>query len=394
TERENLREFLRLLAEGKVQVEPLITHRYPIDRAAEAYELLASPEGGKVIGALIEYPHQNQVVRRVPASKPAAPKPAKVKLGVIGAGNFATGTLIPILQGIADVELVGVCTARGYTAKGVADKFGFQFAASDPSEIFDHPDINALLIATRHDTHAPYAIRAMQTGKPAFLEKPLAISFEQLEQVEQVWRETGGRVLVGYNRRFSPFVRQIAQHFKNRTEPLSMLYRVNAGPLEHGHWMRGTPEGGSRIVGEGCHFIDVMMFLANALPKRVCAAHLRSHEPDTAQLVIEFEDGSIGVLYYLTTGDPSVPKEYLEVHGAGRSAILRDFRELELIAGGKKSVHKSMGQDKGHKNELQAFVDAVKSGSEMPIPMEWAIANTRITLEAIGSDEPVGKTAR
>ncbi|MEM2591590.1 MAG: Gfo/Idh/MocA family oxidoreductase, partial [Thermofilaceae archaeon] len=233
------------------------------------------------------------------------------------------------------------------------------------------------------------AIRAMQAGKPAFLEKPLAITFEQLAEVERVYQETGGRVLVGYNRRFSPFIRQIAEHFKNRTEPLSMLYRVNAGPLEQGHWMRSTPEGGSRIVGEGCHFIDVMMFLANAMPKRVCAAHLRSYEPDTAQLVIEFEDGSIGVLYYLTTGDPSVPKEYLEVHGAGRSAILRDFRELELIAGSKKSVHKSMGQDKGHKNELQAFVDAVKSGGAMPIPLEWAIANTKITLEAAGvSNQP------
>jgi predicted dehydrogenase/threonine dehydrogenase-like Zn-dependent dehydrogenase len=383
TERENMREFLRLLAEGKVQVEPLITHRYPIDRAAEAYNLLASPEGGKVIGALIEYPQVSpSPVRTVQVRPTPAAKQAKVRLGVIGAGNFATGTLLPLLKGIPDVEFVGVCTSRGYTAKGVADKFGFQFATSDPNEIFENPDINAVLIATRHDTHAAYAVRAMRAGKPAFLEKPLAITFEQLQEVEQVWRETGGRVLVGYNRRFSPFVRQIAEHFRNRTEPLSLLYRVNAGPLEQGHWMRATPEGGSRIVSEGCHFIDVMMFLTNSLPKRVCAAHLRAHEPDTAQLIIEFEDGSIGVLYYLTTGDPSVPKEYLEVHGAGRSAILRDFRELELIAGGKRTMHKAAGQDKGHKNELQAFVNAVKGGTEMPIPLEWAIANTRLTLEA------------
>jgi predicted dehydrogenase/threonine dehydrogenase-like Zn-dependent dehydrogenase len=348
TERENMREFLRLLAERKVQVEPLITHRYPIERAAEAYNLLASPEGGKVIGALIEYPQTSETPRRtVQVRTASAPKQATVRLGVIGAGNFATGTLLPLLKGIPDVAFVGVCTARGYTAKGVADKFGFQFATSDPNEIFENPDINAVLIATRHDSHAAYAIRAMRAGKPAFLEKPLAITFEQLQEVEQVWRETGGRVLVGYNRRFSPFVRQIAEHFRNRTEPLSILYRVNAGPLEQGHWMRATPEGGSRVVGEGCHFIDVMMFLTNSLPKRVCAAHLRSYEPDTAQLVIEFEDGSIGVLYYLTTGDPSVPKEYLEVHGAGRSAILRDFRELELIAGGKHTTHKAAGQDKG-----------------------------------------------
>jgi predicted dehydrogenase/threonine dehydrogenase-like Zn-dependent dehydrogenase len=391
TERENMREFLRLLAEGKVQVEPLITHRYPIDRAAEAYNLLASPEGGKVIGALIEYPHAIETLRRTVQVRFApATKQATVRLGVIGAGNFATGTLLPLLKGISDVEFVGVCTSRGYTAKGVADKFGFRFATSDPDEIFENPEINAVLIATRHDSHAAYAIRAMRAGKPAFLEKPLAITFEQLQEVEQVWRETGGRVLVGYNRRFSPFVRKIAEHFRNRTEPLSLLYRVNAGPLEQGHWMRSTPEGGSRIVGEGCHFVDVMMFLTNSLPKRVCAAHLRSHEPDTAQLIIEFEDGSIGVLYYLTTGDPSVPKEYLEVHGAGRSAILRDFRELELVAGDKHTTHKAAGQDKGHKNELQAFVDAVKGGTEMPISLEWAIANTRLTLEATLPHEPVG----
>jgi predicted dehydrogenase/threonine dehydrogenase-like Zn-dependent dehydrogenase len=367
TERENMREFLRLLADRKVQVEPLITHRYPIERAAEAYNLLASPEGGKVIGALIEYPQTPETPRRTMQVRTAsAPKQTTVRLGVIGAGNFATGTLLPLLKGIPDVAFVGVCTSRGYTAKGVADKFGFQFAASDPNEIFENPDINAVLIATRHDSHAAYAIRAMRAGKPAFLEKPLAITFEQLQEVEQVWREMGGRVLVGYNRRFSPFVRQIAEHFRNRTEPLSILYRVNAGPLEQGHWMRATAEGGSRIVGEGCHFIDVMMFLTNSLPKRVCAAHLRAHEPDTAQLVIEFEDGSIGVLYYLTTGDLTVPKEYLEVHGAGRSAILRDFRELELIAGGKHTTHKAAGQDKGHKNELQAFVEAVKGGPKCP----------------------------
>jgi predicted dehydrogenase/threonine dehydrogenase-like Zn-dependent dehydrogenase len=369
TERENMREFLRLLAERKVQVEPLITHRYPIERAAEAYNLLASPEGGKVIGALIEYPQTTETPRRtVQARTPSATKQATVRLGVIGAGNFATGTLLPLLKGIPDVAFVGVCTARGYTAKGVADKFGFQFATSDPAEIFENPDINAILIATRHDSHAAYAIRAMRAGKPAFLEKPLAITLDQLQEVEQVWRETGGHVLVGYNRRFSPFVRQIAEHFRNRTEPLSILYRVNAGPLEQGHWMRATPEGGSRVVSEGCHFIDVMMFLTNSLPKRVCAAHLRSYEPDTAQLVIEFEDGSIGTLYYLTTGDPTVPKEYLEVHGAGRSAILRDFRELELIAGGKHTTHKTAGQDKGHKNELQAFVEAVKGGNRNAHP--------------------------
>lgn len=385
TERENMREFLRLLANGKVQVEPLITHRFPIERASEAYQMLASGQGGQVLGALIEYPPQAERARRVPVVAPRATpsKQSRVQIGVIGAGNFATATLLPILKNLPDVDLVGVCTSRGYTAKGVAEKFGFQFATTDPGEIFNHSDINALLIATRHDTHAHYAIQAMQAGKPTFLEKPLAISEEQLQQVEKVWREMGGRILVGYNRRFSSFVQKIADHFKNRTEPLSIFYRVNAGPLEQGHWMRATAEGGSRVISEGCHFIDVMMFLANSLPKRVCAAHLRSYEPDTAQLVIEFEDGSIGTLYYLTTGDPIVPKEYLEVHGAGRSAILRDFRELELIAGGKRTSQKTVGQDKGHKNELIAFVEAVKTGKEMPIPMEWAIANTRTTLEAV-----------
>ncbi|MGQ9882327.1 MAG: bi-domain-containing oxidoreductase [Armatimonadota bacterium] len=385
TERENMREFLRLLAEGKVQVEPLITHHFPIDRAAEAYQMLASSQGGQVLGALIEYPSQANATRRIEVgtSRSNPTKQNQVRIGVIGAGNFATGTLLPLLKDIPNVTLVGVCTARGHTAKGVAEKFGFEFASTDPEEVINHPDINALLIATRHDSHASYAIRAMRAGKPAFIEKPLAITEEQLQQVEQAWRESGGRILVGYNRRFSPFVRKIAEHFKQRTEPLSLLYRVNAGLLEQGHWMRATAEGGSRVISEGCHFIDVMMFLTDSLPKRVCAIHLRSYEPDTAQLVIEFEDGSIGTLYYLTTGDPTVPKEYLEVHGAGRSAILRDFRELELIAGGKRTTQKTMGQDKGHKNELIAFVEAVKSGDEMPISLEWAIANTRITLEAV-----------
>ncbi|MFQ3611864.1 MAG: bi-domain-containing oxidoreductase [Fimbriimonadales bacterium] len=385
TERENLREFLRLVATGQVQLDPLITHRYPIERASEAYEALAGEQGKQMIGTLLEYPGSTDSISRRVAlkSEPAKPQ-AHVKLGVIGAGNFATGTLLPILQGTNEVEFVGVCTSRGYTAQGVAKKFGFQLATTDPSEILDNPDINAILVATRHDTHARYVVRALEAGKPVFVEKPLAITTEQLKEVWETYQRTGGRVLVGYNRRFSPYVRKIAEFFKNRTTPLSMLYRVNAGPLEQGHWMRGSEEGGSRIIGEGCHFIDTMMFLANSLPKRSYAIHLSSYEPDTVQLLIEFEDGSIGTLYYVTVGDPTVPKEYLEVHGAGRSAILRDFRELELIASGRRTLHKSSSQDKGHRNELLAFVEAVKSGMEMPIPLEWAIANTRITLQAVG----------
>lgn len=381
TERENLREFLRLVATGQVQLDPLITHRYPIERASEAYEALAGEQGKQMIGTLLEYPRSIDVASRrvVLKSEPAKPQ-AHVKLGVIGAGNFATGTLIPILQGMKEVEFVGVCTSRGHTAQGVAKKFGFQLATTDPAEILDNPDINAILVATRHDTHARYVVRALEVGKPMFVEKPLAITLEQLKEVWETYQRTGGRVLVGYNRRFSPYVRKIAEFFKNRTAPLSMLYRVNAGPLEQGHWMRGTEEGGSRIIGEGCHFIDVMMFLANSLPVRLFARTLNTHEPDTTQIVIEFADGSIGALYYLTTGDPAVPKEYLEVHAGGSSAILRDFRELQLTRHSKTETVRSAGQDKGHRDELRAFVDSVLSGQPMPIPMEWAVVNTLATL--------------
>ncbi len=381
TERENMREFLRLVATGQVQLDPLITHRYPIDRAPEAYEALASEQGKQMIGTLLEYPERADKLSRLVVVKTESAKPqSKVRLGVIGAGNFATGTLIPILKGIKEVELVGVCTSRGYTAQGVAKKFGFHFATSDPSAILDNPDINAVLIATRHDTHASYVVRALRAGKPVFVEKPLAITIEQLREVWQTYQETGGRVLVGYNRRFSPFVRKIAEFFQNRTAPLSMLYRVNAGPLERGHWMRSTEEGGSRIVGEGCHFIDVMMFLTKNQPIRLFARTLDTHEPDTTQIVLEFADGSIGVLYYLTTGDPAVPKEYLEVHGGGQSAILKDFRELQLVRQGKTEMIRSAGQDKGHKQELKAFAEMVISGHPSPISIEESAINTLATI--------------
>lgn len=385
TERENMREFLRLLSLGLVNVKPLTTHRFTIENATEAYELLAGEQAGSVIGALLEYSGAPARIARVanPKAKDIAPQ-AKVKLGVIGAGNFATGTLLPILQGIDSVELAGVCTTRGQTAKAAMDKFGFKFATSDASELIDSSDVNALLIATRHNSHADYAVRAMRAGKPAFLEKPLALTAEQVADVHQAWQETGGRVLVGYNRRFSPFVRRMRDFFVNRSTPMSMIYRVNAGPLERNHWMRATDEGGSRVISEGCHFIDVMISLCGADPARVSGRQMSSHEPDTAQLLIEFADGSIGTLYYLTTGDTAVAKEYLEAHCEGRSAILSDFRKLELVSGGKKESLTS-AQDKGHKNELKHWAEAIVKGEPFEISMQSAILNTLATIYGMES---------
>jgi predicted dehydrogenase len=404
TENRNMAAFAQLLADCSIDVEPLITHRFPIEEGARAYDLITGSESEPFLGVVLTYPLDTPVRRRVevrPAPTPvdvstsAAPV-ATVRIGFVGAGNFATATLLPAMLKVAGLELVGVSTATGSSARTTADKFGFRFAATDEREIFEDPEINTVVVATRHNLHPRQAITAMQAGKDVFVEKPLAMGSEALAEVLRVQRETGRRLMVGFNRRFAPMVREMRAFLQGRKAPLIMICRVNAGPIPSDHWTQDLTVGGGRILGEACHFIDLLQFLAGSPPTQVSAIAARTSAGpigDEVLLTLSFGDGSAGTIIYTAGGYRSFGKERVEILGDRRVAVLDDYRVLELVRNGKRRRrHERLRPDKGHRGEWEAFVTAARTGDATPT----SIADIRSThlatfaaVESLYSGRPI-----
>lgn len=381
TERRNMQAFLELIAEGRVTPRALVTHRFPIDDAEQAYALLEGRE--PYIGILLTYPGTEVAapVRRVEiACAPSLAAPASGGIGFIGAGNFARGVLLPHLKKIGGISFTGVATATGLSATHAAEKFGFRYATTDPREILNDPATAIVFIATRHDTHASLAAEALRAGKHVFVEKPLAVSGEQLADVVQAAEESQGVLMVGFNRRFAPMVRRAAEVLRRRSQPLVMLYRINAGAVPAESWIQGA-EGGGRIIGEVCHFIDTLGFLAAAEPVSVHALQARGH-PDAVSIQIAFADGSVGTVVYSSLGDRAFPKEYLEVFGAGRVVTIDDFRRAVFVIDGRRSTMKAMRQDKGFTEELRQFLAATRGEQPPPIGLHDLRATTAATISA------------
>ncbi|GAB4491962.1 MAG: bi-domain-containing oxidoreductase [Anaerolineales bacterium] len=394
TEGRNFEAIVGLLESGKLKVQPLITHRFPIEQAAEAYEIITGKKKEPFLGVLLTYPG-TQGDRETGTSLPVylptsarAPQTATVKLGVLGAGLYANATLLPALKKVKDVELVGIASAGGLHAAHSGKKFGFRYACSADEQILDDPNINTVAILTRHDSHADLAVRALKAGKHVFVEKPLAVNSEQLSVISHQLLLTDNCLLTtGFNRRFAPLAAQLAAHFANRTESLYLHYRVNAGYIPLNHWTHDPEQGGGRIIGEACHFIDFLTFLVGAPPVAVSAAALPDggkYREDNVSMTFTFADGSLGVVDYLANGDKSFPKERVEVFCGGSVAVLDDFRALEMVREGKKKTVKLWSQDKGHVNEMQALVSAIRSG-QAPIPYEQLIGVTKASFAAVES---------
>ena len=389
TEGRNFEAVVDLLASGKLKIAPLITHRFPIEKAAEAYEIITGKRQEPFLGVLLIYP---QNVSSVPVSRITFPisrdtqQHDTVKLGVLGAGLFANATLFPVLKTIKRLELVGIASVGGLHAQHSAKKFGFAYATSNDDEILNDPDINTVAILTRHGLHAGLVVKALQSGKHVFVEKPLAVTAEQLDAVIQVLTANRQKLItVGFNRRFSPLTRRLQEFLAASSEPLYMHYRINAGYIPLNHWTHDPLQGGGRIIGEGCHFVDFLTFLAGAAPLTVSTIALpdngRYHE-DNVSMTFTFPDGSVGVVDYLANGDKSFHKERLEVFCSGRIAVLDDFRTLEMLHSGHRSVLKKP-QDKGWKEEWIAFSDAVRTGGQPPIPYEQLFGVTKATFAAM-----------
>ena len=391
TEQRNLEAFLGLLAEGRLDVRPLITHRFPIERAAEAYDLITGRSGDPYLGVLLTYGQAAAapIERRVLVSSSAAEPTAAVRLGALGAGSFASGVLFPALRRVRGVEPIGLATASGLKAENLGRRYGFRYATTEEAEILRDPAINTVAVLTRHHLHARQTVAALRAGKHVFCEKPLALSREELVDIGAALTESGRLLCVGFNRRYAPMAVRLREAFAQVHEPLLMHYRVNAGPLPPNHWLLDPAQGGGRIVGEACHFIDFLTFLANAVPVRVEARGLalgRRSPEENVVLVIEFANGSLGTVTYAASGARTFPKERVEVFGGGQAAALDDFRRLEIVAGGRRRTRRAwLRQDKGHRQLWQAFAQAVACGGPPPIPTEHLMAVTLASFAAVES---------
>jgi predicted dehydrogenase/threonine dehydrogenase-like Zn-dependent dehydrogenase len=385
SETRNMEAFLQLLAERKLNLQPLISHRFRVEDAVSAYDLITKKTKQPHLAVLLTYSADERTESRRLGLVRGPRKLSgtnQVRIGMLGAGNFATGVLIPAIRQLPGVELSGICASNGVRAQSAARRFAFEFCTSDPEQIFSDSSINAIAIASRHYLHAAQVIKALESGKNVFCEKPLCLTERELADIQDVYsRNSDCRLMIGFNRRFAPFVMKMKTFLSRARGTFTMVYRINAGALPVGHWINDPEQGGGRILGEMCHFVDLLSFLCGAPPLSVLARGACSNGGQDVTATIKFADGSVGTIIYACNGDRAFSKERLEVFGAGCVAVLEDFRRLELIRNGQKEISRSwLRQDKGHKAEWRAFADSIRSGSPTPIPFEEILASTLATI--------------
>jgi len=393
TERRNLECFLDLLAGKDLEVGTLVSGTFPMQDAVSVYADLSSG-ALKAVGVLLAYPAPDpetvlrpaaSLVRPVsagtaPAGVAKGPGSKRLAIGFIGAGNYASSMLLPHLVQLPNAELVHVTTTKSLSAVNAQRRFGFTTASTSASAVLEDESLDAIFVVTRHATHADLVCRALETGTAVFVEKPLALTAEELDRITEVIAKTGNdRLMVGFNRRFAPMLAKMKASFGPASSGSVTRYLVNAGPLGADSWYRNDGEG-SRFTGEGGHFLDTLSWWADSLPEEVYAAG-GGPDSDDVQVTVRFANGASGVISYLTGGNVRFPKETLDATGGGRSARLDNFRKATVWSGrGHETIRARNGQDKGQRAELARFVDACAAGAAMPIPLESLLAVTRATI--------------
>ncbi|MCT7551047.1 bi-domain-containing oxidoreductase [Aliarcobacter butzleri] len=386
TEQRNFEAFLGLISEGKITPKELITHSYNFDDAMSAYDLLEGRVNEKYLGIVLNYKkdiklEDEKIVQR--SEKKISND--KVNIGLIGAGNFTKSVILPNIQKVGDFEFVGLCTATGVSAQGTGKKYDFKYITTDSEEIFKNSEINSVFITTRHNDHASKVLKAIESKKHCFVEKPLCIYEEELEAIKEAY--TGETIVqVGFNRRFSPMIEKMKKFISGQ---ISVNYRINAGIIPKNVWIQDITIGGGRIIGEVCHFIDTCSYLIGSEVKSVFATTIQKSDQsipdeDNVNIVLNYANGSTATISYYAYGDNSMPKEYIEVFSSGVSMQMNDFRELTIFKGGKSSKEKSANQDKGFVNEFKAFKEAVKSGNEA-ISFDSIYNTTKTTFKILES---------
>jgi len=402
TEKRNMEAFQQLVHTKKIDVTYLTTHTFKLDEAPGAYDMMMA-RSEPFIGILIEYdPQITQIPRRKVDIKdrPSAmsQRPSAVGIGFIGAGSYAQSHLLPNIAKNKDVALKGVMTASGTGSRSAGERYGFEFCTSNEEDIFQNDEINTVFIATRHDTHARYVKKALAAEKHVFVEKPLCLTAEELEEILQIYtselttRNSELLLMVGYNRRFSPLTRTIKRQFGYG--PMAMTYRINAGAIPADSWIQDEEIGGGRIIGEVCHFVDYLTYMNGSFPVSVYANAMKAPNDlnDVLNVSLAYENGSIGTVSYFANGDKGLPKERVEVFARGSTAVLDDFRILSMYGQGKKSEKRLLTQDKGQKNEVRAFIDAILQGRREVIPFDEIYSASFVTfkiLESIRTGESV-----
>lgn len=384
TEKRNMEAFQRLVHSGRIDLDYLTTHVFKFEDAPKAYDIVLT-HSEPFLGILLEYDTTKEHKATSIITGEFTPV-SDVNIAFIGAGSYAQGNLLPNLPR-PEVGRVAVMTNSGTTSKRVAEKFKFAKCTANADEILQDKDINTLFIATRHDSHAKYVAEALRAGKNVYVEKPLCLTLDELVEIEDLVKTTGKGVMIGFNRRFSPFAAMIKKRVGSGK--MSMIYRVNAGSIPGDHWIQDPTVGGGRVVGEVCHFIDLMAYMCGSAPVKVSASALPDAADlnDTLNITVEFANGSTGVVAYYANGSKSLPKEYFEVYHAGTTGIIYDFRKAEVY-GRKLEKMKKMNQDKGQPEMMRQFFAALKDG-KMPISMEDIFSVTKATfavLESIRQD--------
>ncbi|MBL7999406.1 MAG: bi-domain-containing oxidoreductase [Candidatus Kapabacteria bacterium] len=399
TENRNMQAFIDCIAAGTMDVRSMTTHRFAISEAQKGYDLVTGKNPEPSLGIVLTYPDRTgDNIRSVSYKQPSYPA-GTVGVGLVGAGNFAQGSLLPPLQS-NKAAMVSVSTSTPANAHSVAKRFGFATATTDSDAVITNKDVSLVVIASRHDSHGRYVAKALESGKAVFVEKPLCINREELAVIDRIIeKRPDARVMVGFNRRFSAPFADIKKFFASRHDPMSIHYRMNAGFIPGTNWIQDAAQGG-RIIGEACHIIDCMVYLTGALPVRIYAeaigtANTAAMNHDTVSISIKFSDGSIGTVHYYANGDGAMSKEYCEVFCEQKSAVMDNFKRVTTFAG-KRMNERSYNGSKGHNEEIAAVVNALRSGTAMPIGYAELRAVTVATFaaeESLVSSMPVNLTA-
>ena len=386
TENRNMQAFVDLLNRKQLNMDKLVTHVFDFTDALNAYKMIIDKKE-LFVGILLKYDHAKEVTTSV-RLRNGSNAQSKLTIGFIGAGSFAQNFLLPIVS--EQATMIGVATARSNNARHIADKYNFQYCTGKADEIIEDEKINTVFVATRHNLHADYVLKALKKNKNVFVEKPLALTVAEFEEIQSFYHDHTApetpKLLVGFNRRFSPHIKQVKELF-SRDTPKAINYRINAGYIMPNHWVHDPEVGGGRIIGEVCHFIDLTLFITESKITNVSASVLKSPDnlPDTLSINLEFANGSIASISYFSNGAKNLAKEYLEIFDSGKVAIIDDFKQMTIFQDDKKHVTRLKKQDKGHKAEVESFLASVRDGHPTPIPIDEILLSTSATFKVIES---------
>jgi len=377
TENRNMRTFIDLLKNNKLNLDLLILHKFSLLDAPSAYNLILE-KSEPFAGILIEYNFKKNVLNTIEINQ-TQNKNVKLNAGVIGAGSFAQQILLPNLAG--KFNLIGLSTHRGNNSIYVGKKYNFNYCSNDPDQVIKDRNISTVFIATRHNSHFEYVVKSLRAGKNVFVEKPLCTNEDELQQIIKTYNKYPNLIMVGFNRRFSPAIKK-AKSILSEGQKKSINIRINAGILPHNHWVNDPEVGGGRIIGEACHFIDLAMYIAGSRISSVYANALDdcSNLNNTLNINLKFYNGSIANISYFSNGCKTLPKEYLEVFSNGTVLIIDDFQSMVVHSNKIRKV-KFKGRDKGHKNEFAEFINSIESNANSPISLEDLYISTLATLK-------------